>query len=133
MIVATETALNSAEPSIATGGGEADPTRLAEKRSAGLVTASPNRIGALLAWAIAFGVVHTQSPLFYSNQNQYLLHGLAEGGLGNLRDDWLANTQDPTPAFSALVAVTYRYFPAFLLHAEYFVLLMVYFLSLVAL
>jgi hypothetical protein len=61
-----------------------------------------------LFWSILFGVAYTQAPLYYSNQNQYFLHGLAAGGLGNLDQDWLANTQDPTPVFSALVALTYR-------------------------
>ena len=57
-----------------------------------------------LLLALAFAVAYTQSPLFYSNQNQYLLHGLAKGGYGHLSHDWLANTHDPTPVFSALVA-----------------------------
>ncbi len=59
-------------------------------------------------WSILFGVAYTQAPLYYSNQNQYFLHGLAQAGLGNLDQDWLANTQDPTPVFSAIVAFTYR-------------------------
>jgi hypothetical protein len=56
-------------------------------------------------FAFAYGV----APLFYSNQNQYFLHGLASAGDGLLREDWLANTRDPTPAFSALVALTARF------------------------
>jgi hypothetical protein len=54
-----------------------------------------------------FGVTYTQAPLYYSNQNQYFLHGLAHG-LGNLDQDWLANTIDPTPVFSYLVGLTYH-------------------------
>src|SRR5262249_14922667 len=64
-----------------------------------------------LLGAAAFSVAYGQAPLYYSNQNQYFLHGLASAGHGHLRDDWLANTRDPTPLFSGLVA-----FPASWLH-----------------
>jgi hypothetical protein len=79
--------------------------------------------------AAAFALAHTQSPLYYSNQNQYLLHGLAAGGLGHLNDDWLANTRDPTPVFSWLVAAGYRTLGEWSFQAAYFLLLMGYFLS----
>ena len=39
----------------------------------------------LLAGAVVFALAHTQAPLYWSNQNQYFLHGLAQGGLGDLR------------------------------------------------
>lgn len=81
-----------------------------------------------LLLAVAFAVAHTQSPLYYSNQNQYLLHGAALGGHGHLAGDWLAATADPTPLFSALVAGAYRTHP-FALHAAHFALLMGYFLA----
>src|SRR5262249_17359771 len=83
----------------------------------------------LILWAILFAVAHTQSPLYYSNQHQYLLHGLADAGVGYLNEDWLANTKDPTPAFSALVTVSYKLFGPFAIQAIYFVLLGVYFES----
>ncbi len=79
--------------------------------------------------ALAFALAHMQSPLYYSNQNQYFLHGLASGGLGHLSQDWLANTTDPTPVFSALVAVMYQYLGEWSFQAMYFLLLMGYFLS----
>jgi hypothetical protein len=79
--------------------------------------------------ALAFAVAHTQSPLYYSNQNQYLLHGLADGGLGHLKGDWLAKTTDPTPAFSAMVAAGYRHLGELSFQAAYFLLLVLYFLS----
>lgn len=78
--------------------------------------------------AFMFAVAHTQSPLYYSNQNQYLLHGAAIGGHGHLANDWLATTRDPTPLFSALVAVAYRVHP-WLLQLTYFALLTGYFLA----
>lgn len=59
-------------------------------------------------WCLLFALAHTQSPLYYSNQHQYFLHGLAWAGVGHLREDWLANTADPTPLFSGWVALTYR-------------------------
>lgn len=79
--------------------------------------------------AVVFAVAHTQSPLYYSNQNQYLLHGLAAGGHGRLADDWLANTRDPTPVFSTLVGLGYRALGEWSFQAAYFLLLMGYFLG----
>jgi len=82
-----------------------------------------------LVLAAAFAVAYTQSPLYYSNQNQYFLHGLAAAGHGHLAQDWLAQTRDPTPLFSALVAAGYRYLGEWSFQAAYFLLLMGYFLS----
>jgi hypothetical protein len=76
--------------------------------------------------AVLFAVAHTQSPLFYSNQNQYLLHGAAIAGDGQLAGDWLATTRDPAPLASAIVAACYRLHPA-TLHALHFALMMAYF------
>lgn len=84
----------------------------------------------VVLWALVFGLAHTQAPLSYSNQNQYLLHGLAQGGHGFLDEDWLANTADPTPAFSALVAFTHRYLHDSCFHVYYLVLLGLYFYAL---
>lgn len=81
-----------------------------------------------LLLALAFAVAHTQSPLYYSNQNQYLLHGAALANHGHLSGDWLANTRDPTPLFSLLVAAAFKFHPA-LLQVAYFALLMGYFLA----
>jgi hypothetical protein len=62
----------------------------------------------LVVPGVLFALAHTQSPLYYSNQNQYFLHGLAAAGLGDLKNDWLANTKDPTPAFSLLIELAQR-------------------------
>ena len=59
-----------------------------------------------LAWGALFGLAYAQAPLYTSNQNQYFLHGLAQAGRGYLRQDWLANTADPTPLFTGLVRLT---------------------------
>lgn len=83
-----------------------------------------------LAGAVLFAVAHTQPPLYYSNQNQYFLHGLAGAGAGDLGRDWLANTADPTPVFSAFVELAYRALGEWPFHVAFFALLVVYFLSL---
>jgi hypothetical protein len=82
-----------------------------------------------LATALAFALAYTQAPLFFSNQNQYLLHGFSEAGVGHLNRDWLAQTRDPTPVFTELVDVSVRNLGAACLQVEYFLLLMAYFLS----
>lgn len=78
--------------------------------------------------ALAFAVAHTQSPLYYSNQNQYLLHAAAVAGYGHLAGDWLANTADPTPLFSLLVSGAFATQP-WLIQPVYFALLVSYFLA----
>ncbi len=65
----------------------------------------------ILAWvliAILFSLAYTQTPLYEGNQNTKFLHGLAQAGRGYLGYDWLANTVDPLPVFSALVNLTAR-------------------------
>src|SRR5438105_6292167 len=79
-----------------------------------------------LFWAAAFALAYGQAPLYYSNQNQYFLHGLADAGYGSLNEDWLAQTGDPTPIFSALVTVTVRYFHPWMFYLFHGVLLAVY-------
>ena len=91
------------------------------------------RVPPFLIWAVFFGLAYAQAPLYYSNQNQYFLHGLATVDDGPLRDDWLANTASPTPAFDALVAITARAGCEFAFHGYYALLLGVYFSSLVGL
>ncbi|MBY0326714.1 MAG: hypothetical protein K2Q30_07330, partial [Gemmataceae bacterium] len=49
---------------------------------------------------------YSQAPLYYSNQNQYFLHGFTKAKLGYLEKDWLGNTTDPTPLFSGLVCLS---------------------------
>ena len=92
-----------------------------------------HRVPPFLVWALFFGLAHAQAPLYYSNQNQYFLHGLAAVDDGPLRDDWLANTLSPTPAFDALVAITAETGCEFAFHGYYALLLGVYFASLVGL
>jgi hypothetical protein len=78
--------------------------------------------------ALVFAAAYTQPPHFYSNQHQYLLHGLAKAGYGNLADDWLANTTDPTPFFTAGIALGYGA-GGWTFQLVQFVAIAVYFLS----
>ena len=88
------------------------------------------QFSAIILFALAFAIAYSQSPLFTSNQNQYFLHGMALAGVGNLQKDWLANTADPTPVFSYLVAFIYKIFrfPT-VFYLIYLGILVVYFLS----
>ncbi len=84
-------------------------------------------------WTTVFALAYCQAPLYFSNQNQYFVHGLADGGHGYLEQDWLANTKDPTPIFTFVVATTYRYFHVNLFYVFYALLMGIYFCSLVRL
>lgn len=87
---------------------------------------------AIVVWiaiAILFSFAYTQSPLYEGNQNTKFLHGLAQAGVGYLKEDWLANTADPLPVFSALVALTARINP-FLFYIEYMIMFGIYVFSL---
>jgi hypothetical protein len=76
--------------------------------------------------AALFALAYCQAPLYYSNQNQYFLHGLAAAGEGLLREDWLANTTDPTPVFSRLVQFTAQYLRPWAFYIYYGVLFGIY-------
>lgn len=87
------------------------------------------RFGLPIVGSILFAVAYTQPPLYYSNQNQYFLHALAASGYGDLAHDWLANTADPTPVFSTLMAWLYQTVGEWSFHVGFFLLLQLYFLS----
>ncbi len=91
----------------------------------------PRQLASYVALTLIFGIAHTQAPLYYSNQHQYFLHGLARAKLGDLDRDWLANTADPTPLFSGLVAFTHRNLHDGLFHVYFLLLLGLYANSLV--
>jgi len=91
----------------------------------------PAGLLAFFLWGLLFAISYTQSPLYTSNQNQYFLQGLADAGYGELAEDWLANTHDPTPVFSGLVEYAYRVFPQeWVFYGLYALLMGVYFYSL---
>lgn len=82
-----------------------------------------------LLYAVLFAVAHTQSPLYYSNQNQYFLKGVAAGTDSPLSHDWLVTTADPTPVFSAFVAGCVRYVGEWPFQVVFFLALVGYFLA----
>ncbi len=77
-----------------------------------------------LAWALIFGVIYAQSPLYTSNQNAYFLHGLADAGFGYLKNDWLATRQESMPVFTWLIYLTYMVFHSKVPYYLYYALLM---------
>ena len=80
-----------------------------EVRHLPLSNRSLKLLQALVLWGLAtlaFGAAYTQSILYEGNQNTKFLHGLA-GFIGFLKDDWLARTIDPLPAFTYLIKLTY--------------------------
>jgi hypothetical protein len=80
---------------------------------------------------LIFVASYSLTPLFTSNQNQYFLHGMAQAGLGSLDQDWLANTADPAPVFTAIVKWTYLLLKSNIwFHIYYIAILALYFFSL---
>lgn len=73
-----------------------------------------------------FALSYQQWPLYSSNQNTYFLHGLADGGIGFLKLDWLAQTADPFPVFSGLVKITIRVVGENAFYFQYMVILAIY-------
>jgi hypothetical protein len=84
-----------------------------------------------LFWTLIFSAAYSQSPLYTSNQNQYFLHGMANAGVGLLREDWLANIPDTVPIFNGLVEWTMRIFNnGFIFYIYYALLMGIYLFSL---
>jgi len=87
-----------------------------------------------LAWFVVLAacllwVTVDLQPLFYSNQNTKFLHGLAQAGLGQLREDWMANTVDGLPVFTLIVRWTAEIGPFWLFYLEQFLVYFVYILA----
>ncbi len=89
------------------------------------------RVLVFLLGTTAFAVAYTQWPLYAENQNTKFLHGLATAGFGVLENDWLANTIDPLPAFSGLVAGTYAFLHPAFFYGYHALLLGIYLFSLI--
>jgi hypothetical protein len=84
----------------------------------------------LLLAGVVFVVAYTQSPLGFSNQNQYLLHAEALRPGSPLAEDWLAQTRDPTPLFTAWVAFTRFEIPSLAIFVSYAAVMLLYVVSL---
>ncbi|HET8678712.1 MAG TPA: hypothetical protein VFM39_01230 [bacterium] len=85
----------------------------------------------ILVLTAVFGAAYSQFPLYYSAQNQYFFHGVMRAGFGLLRQDWVAQTPDPWPLFTALVEFTHLYLDARAFYVYFILLLGVYLFSLV--
>ena len=79
-----------------------------------------------LAAGVLFALAFSQAPLFTYNQNTKLLHGMAAGGWGDLRGDWLVNTPDPFPVFGGLVRLVTELGHPKIVHFLYAAILGVY-------
>ena len=58
-----------------------------------------------------FAISYKQLPLFSSNQNTYLLNGIAAAVGEPLASDWLANQTSNIPVFSWFTEVSYKIYP----------------------
>lgn len=87
---------------------------------------------AMILVAVLFFFSYTQSPLYSSNQNTYLVRGLAQGGLGLLTEDWYANTTEPFPLVGGLTTLTYRHGHEYMFFAYVVILGGIYMVSLAA-
>lgn len=79
-----------------------------------------------VAYLAAFAAAYSQRALYFSNQHTKFLTGLARGGMGYLREDWLAHTIDPFPIFSALVEATWRFGAPWLFYLQFSLLVALY-------
>lgn len=102
-----------------------------EYMNADLKTLMGNRHRFILMFllGIAFAISYAQSPLYTANQNTYLLHGLANGQMGALSSDWMANTTDPFPLFSSLISLTYSHASPALFYLFYAAILGIFIFS----
>ncbi len=103
------------------------PARAADDR---IATSRYAAWAQFLVLTAAFGTAYSQFPLYYSAQNQYFFHGLMRTRFGLLRQDWVAQTPDPWPLFSALVEFTHLSLGAVAFYAYFILLLGVYLFSL---
>jgi Domain of unknown function (DUF6798) len=96
---------------------------MSEPTSAGTLK---RNISLFLLGTVLFAAAYTQAPLYYSNQNQYFLHGLAQARPRTRGEDWLVKTVDPTPIFSGLVAFTASVLHPWAFHVYYALLMGAY-------
>lgn len=59
--------------------------------------------GMAIFGTLAFAASYPLEPLFFSNQNTYLLHAVAGLHPSRLGGDWFAGTADPVPLFTHLL------------------------------
>lgn len=64
-----------------------------------------------ILFSILFAIALKQAPLFFSNQNLYLLKGVAQAAGLPLSNDWMANQTDHIPLFTWFVKNSYLISP----------------------
>ena len=90
---------------------------------------SIKKAGASLVCSLLFASMHTQWPLYSSNQNTYFSRGLAETIRPNLKNDWFINTQDPFPIFTYLVKSSITHLDQTIFYFYHFLLLLIFIYS----
>ncbi len=80
---------------------------------------------------LIFCFVYIQAPLYRSNQHTKFLHGLAKADYGFLKNDWLAKTIDPLPAFSFVVYFTVKFLNEYIFYLYFIIILGVYVYSII--
>ena len=83
-----------------------------------------------LLLGVLFVVYHPKAPLYTSNQNTKFLHGAGDAGYGFLENDWMANTLDPLPLFTALIKTLYFLNAIEITYVIFAVILLIYFYTL---
>jgi hypothetical protein len=78
---------------------------------------------------IIFSFTFRQAPIYNQNQHTKFLHGLAQAGYGNLKNDWLANTIDPLPVFTFLIFLTAKFLNKYFFYLHYMIILGVFIFS----
>ncbi len=91
---------------------------------------SPSQNVQWLLCGFLFVVFHPKAPLYTSNQNTKFLHGAGDAGYGFLENDWMTNTLDPLPLFTAFVKTLYLFNTIELSYVLFAILLLIFFLTL---
>ena len=76
--------------------------------------------------SLAFSISYSFKPIYDGTQNTYFVHGLIKADLGNLKNGWFATNTDPTPFFSLLVSLTYKYLSENIFYVYFAVLMGIY-------
>ncbi|QKQ27832.1 hypothetical protein [Candidatus Reidiella endopervernicosa] len=84
----------------------------------------------ILIAALLFALSFTYKPLYTDNQNTKFLIAAGQTNHGQLSQDWLANSIDPLPIFTAIIRAFYELNTIELSYAAFLLLLLLYFLSL---
>lgn len=71
---------------------------------------------------VLFCLAYSWKPLYYSNQNDYFLHGMAKAGYGFLSYDWILNKREFMPLVTFIVYLTTKYLAQIWFYVYWFLL-----------